>query len=77
MIIQSEEFFLNPSKIFNKVLKFLDLPQFELTEYKNRMEGQYKKNSMDSDTRKKLSDYFRPYNEELNRLLGINFDWNK
>jgi len=77
MIIQSEEFFSNPSKIYNKVLKFLNLPRFELPEYKKRMGGQYKKNSMDPDTRKKLSDYFRPHNEELNRLLGINFDWDK
>lgn len=29
------------------------------------------------DTRKKLIEYFKPYNKELHELLGKNFQWNK
>ena len=37
--------------------------------------GSYDK--MNPETRKKLIDFFKPYNDELYKFLGINFDWDK
>jgi len=32
---------------------------------------------MNPETRKLLINFFKPYNEKLNRLLDQNFEWNK
>lgn len=73
MYIKSEEFNKNPSYVYNDVLKFLGLPPFELKTYEKIRKRNYQK--MNPDTRKKLIEYFRPYNEELYELLGVNFGW--
>jgi len=75
LIIQSEEFLENPSIIYYEVLNFLNLRKWEpdsFTLYKKRQVSNYKINS---ELRKHLSDYFKPYNEDLFNLLGKKFDW--
>ena len=52
LIIKSEEFSHNPSEQFNKVLKFLELPKFNLPEYKKLHSRDYEQ--MESETRKKF-----------------------
>jgi hypothetical protein len=32
---------------------------------------------MDPETRQRLLDYFRPHNQRLYELLGINFGWDR
>jgi len=55
------------------VLKFLDLPAWELKEYE--MYNSRKYPSMKEETRKFLKEYFKPYNDELYKFLGIDFGW--
>lgn len=74
LIIKSEDFFDNSEKIINQVFKFLDLPPFKLKEYRVIRKGNYDK--MNPSTRKKLLEYFKPYNEELYKYLGMDMDWN-
>ena len=74
LIIQSEEFFRDPSKIYNQVLKFLGLPLYNLNKY--RVVGRVNKNrKMEPRLRKKLVEYFKPHNERLYLLLSRNFNW--
>jgi len=73
--VKTEDFNNNPSKVYNDVLKFLNLPKFELAEYKKFRERKYEK--MNPETRKKLSEFFKPYNEELYSLAGIDFKWDE
>ena len=76
LIIQSEEFLENSSKIYYKVLNFLNLDKWEpdsFTLYKKR---KIINNKIPSDLRKYLSDFFKPYNEELFNLINKKFDWN-
>lgn len=73
LFIKSEEFNENPSLIYNKVLKFLGLDPFKLTRYDKIRKQTYK--LMAPKTRKKLIEFFRPYNEKLYDHLGINFGW--
>jgi len=71
--IESEEFNNNPSKVYNQVLDFLELSPHELPEYKKLRHRNYQ--IMNPNTRKKLFEYFKPFNEKLYKFLGINFHW--
>jgi len=77
LIIQSEEFFKNTTEIYKQVLKFLDLSDFKLPEYKQIGKAKYKQPKMNSETRKKLVEYFKPHNERLYEFLGRRFDWDE
>jgi hypothetical protein len=73
LIVKSEDLFIDPPSIYNKVIEFLELPKHELREYKKFNLGSYHK--MDVCLRKKLIDYYKPYNEKLYEYVNINFDW--
>lgn len=75
LIINSEDFFNNPSKIYEDTVKFLNLRSWKLKSFKAKKVGKYKGRQMELKTRKKLAKFFNPYNEELFKLIGKNFDW--
>ena len=73
LILKSEDFYAGAAAIVQQVLEFLDLPEYQLSEYQNANPGSYQRvNESVSD---RLSDYFRPYNQELEEYLGRQFDW--
>jgi len=73
LILKSEDFYSKTSEVYNQVLDFLNLSKFELNSFKaHRMT---KHSSICLETRKKLVDYFKPYNEQLYELLDRNFEW--
>jgi Sulfotransferase domain len=74
LVIQSEVLFESPSTVYNQVLKFLDLPEHELKEYKNANPRSYA-SPMNPDTRKHLNNYFRTHNERLYDFLGTSYNW--
>ncbi|MEM1171633.1 MAG: tetratricopeptide repeat protein [Cyanobacteria bacterium P01_H01_bin.35] len=73
LILKSEDFYVNPKASMQEVLKFLDLPEYELPEYKNYNSGNY--SQIDSLMRKSLSNYFRFHNYRLEEYLGMKFNW--
>lgn len=73
LILKSEDFFQNPPVIFNRVLAFLGLPDWELDNYDIYNLGTYLK--MEPHLETKLRSYFSPYNQELYELIGENFNW--
>ena len=84
LIIQSEEFFRDPSKIYNQVLDFLGVENFELNTYRIhggmeqilKRSGKVNKNrKIDSVFYNQLLDYFKPHNQRLYEFLGRKFDW--
>lgn len=75
LVLNSEDFFANPAGNFSRVLKFLNLPQCELGEYK-RFNG-LKYQDMNPATRRQLIEYFKPHNQRLYEFLGTSFDWDK
>jgi hypothetical protein len=77
LILKSEDFFKNPNTTYNQVLKFLDLPGWKLQEYKKIGAGVYKRPVIESKLEKRLVEFFKPYNEDLYKFLGIRFDWDK
>jgi hypothetical protein len=76
LILRSEDFYSDPASTLRETFKFLDLPTAGLQrEYKLYNNGTYSK--MESTTRKRLIEYFEPYNARLNEYLGADFDWDK
>ena len=73
LILKSEDFYSKTPKVYQQVLDFLGLSTFELNSFKAHRMKKY--SAISAETRKKLADYFRPYNEQLYQLLGRNFDW--
>ena len=61
------------AEVYQQVLDFLGLSKFELNSFKVHRMGKH--SAISTETRKKLADHFRPYNEQLYQLLGKNFDW--
>ena len=73
LILKSEEFYSNPSATMKQVHRFLNLPDYQLTEYRNYNPGSY---SLISDKlRQQLVEFFHPYNQELEEYLGMEFNW--
>jgi len=70
-----EEFIKTPNKILNEIFEFLNLSIYEQKSVSKLNVGEYQ--SMDSQTRKFLVEYFRPHNEKLYKLLNRKFDWDK
>ena len=77
LIIQTEEFKKNTSEVYSETLKFLNLPKHELDKYTFHKKLDYKKRVMKQETRKHLSEYFKPFNEELYEFLGVNYHWDE
>lgn len=75
LILPSEDFFRDPEVNFLKTLRFLGLPEYKLMSYKKFNASQVA--SMDKRIREYLINYFKPYNEELYELLGLDFGWQK
>lgn len=74
-IVRSEDFFAEPSRVFHQVLRFLELPAWELPNYKQYNGREY--TTMDAATRRRLIQYFEPHNRRLYEFLGRNFCWDQ
>jgi len=74
LIISFDDLMHNPNKVMQEALQFLNLPEYDTF---NFQVGEIQKYPpMDKALRQKLSDYFLPYNQELELLLGRQFNWN-
>lgn len=80
LVIQSERFFRDTAETFQTVLQFLGLSPFVPSLLAARNRGAYRSRKSDWDekieeTRRRLRDYFHPYNHQLYDHLGRNFGW--
>ncbi len=71
LILNSDDFRIKPDKVMTQVFNFIGLDKCPLV-YSNK-KSEYP--PMDPGVRKKLSDYFRPYNVALEKHLGRKFNW--
>lgn len=76
-IIKSEDFFTDPNKVMNEVFEFVGLPNFDLDSYFHHHNSADKTDypPLNPETREYLVNYFKPYNQELENLLGRKFNW--
>lgn len=75
LILDNNNFKTDPQKVLNTTFEFLGLPSHKLKEIEKHNVGKYGKPTMDSLTRRKLIEFFKPYNERLYTFLGERFDW--
>ncbi len=75
MIIKSEDFLFDPPATLKQVFRFLNLPDWELEDYKKYNVGEYEK--MNPTTRSRLIEFYKPYNQKLYDYFGVNFNWEK
>ncbi|MEG3988905.1 tetratricopeptide repeat protein [Microcoleus sp. S28C3] len=73
LILKSEDFYAGAATTVKQVLEFLDLPEYQLSEYQNANPGSYQ--PVNQSVRDWLRDYFRPYNQQLEEYLNTNFNW--
>lgn len=73
LVLKSEDLYAGAAATVKQVLAFLDLPEYQLSEYQNTNPGFYPR--VNESVRNLLSDYFKPYNQELEEYLGRKFDW--
>jgi hypothetical protein len=76
LILDSTEFFQRTAEVFERVLRFLDLPSWQPSNFGNRFPGKYR-DKMSEATRRRLINYFAPYNAQLYRHLGREFAWDR
>jgi tetratricopeptide (TPR) repeat protein len=73
LILKSEDLYNHPASVMEQVYGFLGLSNHQLSEYPQVNAGSY--NSVDPQLRKTLANYFRPYNQQLQDYLGMQFNW--
>ena len=73
MFLNSEEFNSDTSKVYKITLNFLEISEIDLKNYEVFRAAKYSK--MNPSTRKKLSEFFKPYNEKLESFLKMKFNW--
>jgi hypothetical protein len=73
LIIKSEDFYKEPERILHQVLTFLGLIPWTPANLKAYHLAEYL--GMNPATRKRLGEYFAPYNQQLYALLGRDLGW--
>lgn len=73
LFIQSETFYKQPLTIVNKIFEFLELPIMSVDT--SKILKKYTIQTINPETRKRLAEYFKPFNEKLYSLIGENFHW--
>lgn len=73
LVLQSEELFANPEVTMKQVFHFLGVEPYQLQEYPKQNQGSYP--AVSKSIYKTLSDYFRPYNQQLEEYLDRKFNW--
>jgi hypothetical protein len=74
LVLKSEDLFERTQGTMERVLDFLDLPNWEPEASEKRNRGKYEQ-EMRSATRQQLEEYFEPHNEKLYEYLGVEFEW--
>lgn len=73
LVLKTSDLDNSPKDTVDTVLEFLDMPSSDKINFTKKNVGTYSK--MNPETRKKLVEYFRPYNQELEDFLDTKFDW--
>jgi hypothetical protein len=73
LILDSFDLQSNPQEVLNRVYSFLGISAYSSMVKNKKNVGKYKE--MNLETRKNLEEFYKPYNIELEKLLGKKFSW--
>lgn len=75
LLLKSEDFFASPRESLRRVFEFLGVDaDYRVADLATRNEGKEKGEVPDA-VRKYLDDFYRPHNQALYELTGIDFGW--
>jgi hypothetical protein len=74
LVLESSDFYEQPTECFEQILAFLDLPQWEPETWEVHRKGEYQ-TPMNPATRRRLEEYFGPHNRRLYDYLGRDLRW--
>ncbi|MGZ8236809.1 MAG: sulfotransferase domain-containing protein [Methylobacter sp.] len=78
LVLDVQDYFSDSNKFLNQLYDFVELPPFEIPEFKDRVnENTIMLPPADEESIAKLRTFFEPYNQKLWHLLGKEFDWDK
>lgn len=72
-IVKSEDLYERPEEAYLQVTRFLGLEDYVPREFPVYRSNEYDK--VDPEFRKELEDFYRPYNEKLERLINRKMNW--
>jgi hypothetical protein len=73
LFLSSEKLYEQPSMVYDRATEFLGVSRWIPAEFKAFNQGGY--DGLSGTARARLSDYFKPYNQELYELLNMDFGW--
>ncbi len=73
LILSSEAFRARPAETFDTITRFLEMPEGSWAGYEEVHVRNYP--AIDTGIRDRLREYYRPYNENLYKLIGEDFGW--
>ncbi len=72
-VISTEEMQKNPEYTLSQVFEFLEIPEYTIKNPQKQKLSKYKK--MSEKTRKRLLDFYKPYNENFFKISQERFNW--
>jgi hypothetical protein len=73
LVVEANDLRADPQNTMNEVFAFLGLDSFTMSTENGEKNSDYP--PMDPEMRKTLLEYFKPYNADLEELLGQKFNW--
>ena len=73
-LLSTEDMHKNPENTLINVFKFLEIPEYKIKKPQKQKSNEYKK--MKSQTRDKLLDFYKEYNEKFFETIEKRFEWN-
>ena len=64
----------NPENTLIDIFRFLEIPEYKIKKPQKQKANEYKK--MKSQTRDKLLDFYKEYNEKFFEIIEKRFEWN-
>jgi hypothetical protein len=74
LVLRSEDLFERPADVVADVCRFLEVEPFVVRDATPRRAGSYD-SDMGNEPRRRLEDFYRPYNRELYALVNRNMNW--
>jgi hypothetical protein len=75
LFLKAEDLLADPQRAYEATYRFLGLPSHRAEV--GRLNVSPAHDSMPGDVRESLVDYFRPHNERLYELVGVDFGWER
>lgn len=73
LILRTEDLAANPINVMEQVFDFLELPNYQITQFPKKNSGSYQ--GISKEVICKLSEFYKPYNQMLENCIGMKLKW--